>query len=270
MKTVLKLWSVVALAGALTACGQKAPKAREGECCKDSQKTECCQKYEGKHCQEGQDCCKKASQKPACCKEGKGDASCKKGEGDASCQAHKAMCPSAAFDQIVASRRSVRSYDGTKTITKEQVCEVLAAAQEAPSWINYEPTKYYVAMSPDKIAAVKEAVGRNKDRLDGVSALIVSTFEKGKSGFVDGKIADLIGDVWGGHDCGLSTAYLILKARAMGFDTLIMGGRDADALRATFSIPENETVMAVIALGYRKDEPQRPPRRPFDEVVKFF
>ena len=268
MRQAFKLMATVVLCLDMVACnaGQK----NQSQCCEGGQKTECCQKHEGKHCQEGQDCCKEASQKPACCKEGKGDASCKKGEGDASCQAHKAMCPSAAFDQIVATRRSVRSYDGTKTITKEQVCEVLAAAQEAPSWINYEPTKYYVAMSPDKIAAVKEAVGRNKDRLDGVSALIVSTFEKGKSGFVDGKIADPIGDVWGGHDCGLSTAYLILKARAMGFDTLIMGGRDADALRATFSIPENETVMAVIALGYRKDEPQRPPRRPFDEVVKFF
>ena len=125
-------------------------------------------------------------------------------------------------------------------------------------------------MSAGKIDAVKGAVGRNKDRLDGVSALIVSTFENEKSGFVDGKIADPIGNAWGAHDCGLSTAYLILKARAMGFDTLIMGGRDAAALRKIFSIPENETVMAVIALGYRKDDPQRPERRPFDEVVKFF
>ena len=170
----------------------------------------------------------------------------------------------------MASRRSVRSYDGSKTISEAQVREVLAAAQEAPSWINYEPTKYYVAMSAEKMAAVKEAVGRNKDRLDGVSALIVSTFEKGKSGFVDGKIVDPIGDQWGAHDCGLSNAYVVLKARAMGFDTLIMGGRDEDALRKTFSIPENETVMAVIALGYRKDDPKRPDRRPFDEVVKFF
>ena len=31
-----------------------------------------------------------------------------------------------------------------------------------------------------------------------------------------------------------------------------------------------EIVMAVIALGYRKDDPKRPERRPFDEVVKFF
>ena len=198
------------------------------------------------------------------CRSGKDDKCCQ----DAECCQAKARA--AAFDEIVASRRSVRSYDASKTISEAEVREVLAAAQEAPSWINYEPAKYYVAMSPEKIAAVKEALGRNKDRLEGVSALIVSAFEQSKSGFVDGKIVDPIGDQWGAHDCGLSVAFLILKARSMGFDTLIMGGRDADALRGIFPIPENETVMAVIALGYRKDDPQRPERRPFDEVVKFF
>ena len=57
------------------------------------------------------------------------------------------------------------------------------------------------------------------------------------------------------YDNGLSNCYLILKARAMGFDTLIMGMRDA--LRQLMSIPESETVMAVIALGYRATEPNR-------------
>jgi nitroreductase len=56
----------------------------------------------------------------------------------------------------------------------------------------------------------------------------------------------------------------------MGFDTLIMGMRDADALRQLFDIPSNETVMAVIALGYRSEEPRRPERRSVDEVTKFF
>ena len=198
------------------------------------------------------------------CRSGKDDKCCQ----DAECCQAKARA--AAFDEIVASRRSVRSYDASKTISEAEVREVLAAAQEAPSWINYEPAKYYVAISPEKIAAVKEAVGRNKDRLEGVSALIVSAFEQSKSGFVDGIIVDPIGDQWGAHDCGLSVAFLILKARSMGFDTLIMGGRDANALRAVFPIPENETVMAVIALGYRKDDPSRPERRPLDEIAKFF
>jgi nitroreductase len=49
-----------------------------------------------------------------------------------------------------------------------------------------------------------------------------------------------------------------------------MGMRDADALRTLFSIPESETIMAVIALGYRAGEPNRPGRRNLDEIVKFY
>ena len=56
----------------------------------------------------------------------------------------------------------------------------------------------------------------------------------------------------------------------MGFDTLIMGMRDADELRKLFDIPENETIMAVISLGYRAGEPNRPERRSLDDIVKFF
>ena len=49
-----------------------------------------------------------------------------------------------------------------------------------------------------------------------------------------------------------------------------MGMRNADELRKVFDIPENETVLAVIALGYRAQEPNTPVHRPLDEVVKFF
>ena len=72
------------------------------------------------------------------------------------------------------------------------------------------------------------------------------------------------------YDNGLSNCYLILKARAMGFDTLIMGMRFSDLIRAEFGIPENETIMAVISLGYRDGEPRQPEHRDFNEVVKFF
>lgn len=54
------------------------------------------------------------------------------------------------------------------------------------------------------------------------------------------------------------------------FDTLIMGMRDSDALRALFGIPEGEEVMAVIALGHRASDPVKPTRKPLDEIAKFF
>ncbi len=56
----------------------------------------------------------------------------------------------------------------------------------------------------------------------------------------------------------------------MGFDTLIMGMRDADKLRQLFSIPSEETVMAVIALGYRAAQPVQPRHRQLDDMVKFY
>ena len=175
-----------------------------------------------------------------------------------------------SFDELIASRRSVRSYDATKSISEAEVRQLLTAVQEAPSWANQEPTKYYVAMSEEKLTAVKEMVGRNKQNIADAPVVIVSTFEKGKSGFFNGEATNEIGEGWGAYDNGLSNAYLILKARAMGFDTLIMGMRDADALRALFDIPSNETIMAVISLGYRAQQPSRPERRPLDDIVKFF
>lgn len=175
-----------------------------------------------------------------------------------------------SFDEVVKTRRSVRSYDATKSISKEQVEELLATSQESPSWANQQPTKYYVAMSKDKVDALRELTGGNKTRIAGASVLIVSTYERGKSGFFQGNATNEIGDGWGAYDNGLSNAYLVLKAREMGFDTLIMGMRDSDGIRTLLEIPSNETIMAVIALGYRAEDPKRPDRRDLNDIVKFF
>ena len=186
----------------------------------------------------------------------------------AGCTAQQA--PVASLDDLFLTRRSIRNYEAGRTISEAQVRELLTAAQNAPSWANQQPSKYYVAISPEKQAAVLEMIGGNKDRVANAPVMIVSTFEKGKSGFFRGTPANDAGDFWGAYDNGLSNCYLILKARDMGFDTLIMGMRESDKLRELFNIPENEMILAVIALGYRAEEPNMPVHRPLDEIVKFF
>ena len=184
-------------------------------------------------------------------------------------QSNETTSPS--FDEVLTTRRSIRAYDATKKISEVEVRELLTAVQEAPSWANQQPTKYYVAMSEEKVAAVQELVGpNNKKNIAGAPVLIVSTYEKGKSGFFQDKQTNEIGDGWGAYDNGLSNCYLILQARAMGFDTLIMGMRNADKLRSLLNVPENETIMAVIALGYRKNQPVQPRHKQLDDVVKFY
>ena len=177
---------------------------------------------------------------------------------------------SPTLDEVFASRRSIRAYEAGKTISEAEVRKLLTATQNAPSWANQQPSKYYVAIGAEKREAVLELIGGNKERVINAPVFLVSTFEKGKSGFFRGNPLDATGDFWGAYDNGLSNAYLVLKARAMGFDTLIMGMRNADALRALFEIPENEMILAVIALGYRAEDPSTPVHRPLDEIAKFF
>ena len=185
-------------------------------------------------------------------------------------QAETQVAAGPSFEEVLTSRRSVRSYDPTKKISEAEVRTLLTAAQEAPSWANQEPTKYYVAIGEEKRLALLEMIGGNKDRVADAPVLIVSTFETQKSGFFRGQPANDVGDFWGAYDNGLANAYLVLQARAMGFDTLIMGMRESDKIRAEFDIPENECIMAVISLGYRAQEPNRPVRRELDDIAKFF
>lgn len=68
-----------------------------------------------------------------------------------------------SFDEVLSTRRSIRSYDASKTISESEVREILLATQDAPSWANDQPSKYYVAMSPEKIAAIQELIAIDRD-----------------------------------------------------------------------------------------------------------
>ena len=60
---------------------------------------------------------------------------------------------------------------------------------------------------------------------------------------------------------------LTLKACELGYDTLIMGLRDVDAIKQYFNIAIDETVMAVIAIGKANESPNPRPRKQLEEIL---
>lgn len=177
-------------------------------------------------------------------------------------------CSSSSFDDIVANRRSVRSYDKSKKISEEQIRTLIATSQEAPSWANVQATRYYVVMSEEKLNQVLPAMLQNQEKASMAPVLIVTTYKQNQSGFFNGEPSNEIGNGWGAFDAGLSNAFLVLKAKEMGFDTLIMGLRDADGIKRALDIPNDETVMSVVALGYGNQVPKRPERKSLFEIMK--
>ncbi len=175
--------------------------------------------------------------------------------------------------ELFEKRRSIRAYDADKKVTKEQVEEIIAAAGQAPSWKNSQTGRYYVVMSEETLAKVKEEClpEFNRKNCQDAPVLIVTTFVKSVAGFnQDGEPVNNLAEGWGAYDLGLQNENLVLKAAEMGLDTLIMGIRNETRLCELLSIPETEETVAVISLGYRNIEPKKPRRKEIDEIAKFY
>ena len=171
------------------------------------------------------------------------------------------------FKDLAASRRSTRKYQETH-ISEEEINELITFVRNAPSWKNLQPARYYAAISDEAIEAVRNALPGFNQNSSANAAYIVSSFKKGLSGSLSEGQMDEAGDLWGAYDLGLQNAYLILEAREMGYDTLIMGIRDTDAIRKYFAIPEDEIILPVIAIGKRNEDPAMRPRKEVKEILK--
>ena len=172
------------------------------------------------------------------------------------------------FKELIAARRSVRSYQ--EAVSREALTEILKEAQQAPSWKNQQTARCYAVVTPEILENLRaSALPSFNQNSSAHAALIVTTYVRDIVGFSDGAPVNEIGNGWGAYDLGLHDAYLTLAARNAGYDTLIMGIRDASAIREKLGIPENEEIMSVIAVGKRAAEPSARPRKPLDEVARF-
>lgn len=172
------------------------------------------------------------------------------------------------LSSALAGRRSIRKYDSSRCVTQQQVQEIIDSAILAPSWKNSQTARYYCAVTPDAIAKVRACLPEfNQKNSDG-AALIVATFESNRSGFdTDGNPNNECGNGWGYYDLGLHNENLVLAAHAMGLGTLIMGIRDSEAIRQAFSIPDSQTIVSVIAVGYPAISPDMPKRKTTEDII---
>ena len=171
------------------------------------------------------------------------------------------------LNELMKIRRSCRSYAEAK-VCEEDIKEMIKAAQQAPSWKNSQTGRYYVALSDEAIESVFNSLpGFNQNSSKNAAYIVTSFVPKISGGTGEGKMSEE-GDIWGGYDLGLQNAYMLLKASELGYDTLIMGLRDVSSLRKYFNIPEDEIVMAVIAIGKRNGDINMRPRKELDEILK--
>ena len=173
--------------------------------------------------------------------------------------------------ECIKTRRSVRRFT-EEPVTPEQVAEVVAAAAYAPSWKNTQIARYILvddAQKREKIASdcVLDFT-YNANTLSHAPALVALTMVTGRSGFErDGSYSSPLEGHWQSFDAGIAAQTFCLAAHALGLGTVIMGIYDPDKVAKVLSVPEGQTVAALIAIGHPAQDPAAPARKSVEELL---
>lgn len=152
--------------------------------------------------------------------------------------------------EIIATRRSPRSFNEIETINNEDLTAILEAGRWAASAFNGQPWRFFVGKRGDEVFTqiLSSLVDFNKSWAKNASALILVA---GKTVKGDGSIhADYQ------FDCGLAVAQMVIETHHRGLVAHQMTGFDKAVAQNALSIAPELLPVVVIAIG-TQDAPEK-------------
>ncbi len=174
--------------------------------------------------------------------------------------------------QCIKERRSVRKFKDTY-IPKETMEEIVATAAYAPSWKNTQITRYTLIQNDEIIQKIgQEATLNFKGNMATIANtknFVVVSYIQARSGFErDGSYTTSKKGEWQMFDAGIATQTFCLAAHDLGIGSVVLGIFDEDKVAEIIGLPENETVAALLAIGYPDQEPVAPKRKDVDVLLR--
>ncbi|EIT87075.1 NAD(P)H nitroreductase [Fictibacillus macauensis ZFHKF-1] len=202
------------------------------------------------------------------------------------------------FQEIISGRRSIRHYDPTVKISKEEMTEILEEATLAPSSVNMQPWRFLVIDSPEGKATLAPLAKFNQSQVETSSAMIavfgdLNNFEYGEEiyskavelGYMPQEIKDMQMGKLQSHfatldptvnretvliDGGLVSMQFMLAARAHGYDTCPIGGYEKDQIAEAFGMDKNRYVpVMLISIGKAATTGYNSVRLPLEKVAQW-
>ncbi|GEM01618.1 Nitroreductase [Halolactibacillus halophilus] len=186
------------------------------------------------------------------------------------------------FYNILDGRRSIRVYDETVKIPKEEMSAMIKEAAKAPSSVNMQPWRMVVVESDEAKATLKPLIRFNTRQNDTSSAMILifgdlECYKYGEmiydqavsEGLMPKEVRDqqletivplyeslptnAMNDLVK-VDSSLLAMQLMLVARAYGYDTNPIGGFEADQLAEAFDLdPKRYVPVTILSIGKAKE-----------------
>lgn len=197
--------------------------------------------------------------------------------------------------EIIEKRSTANLYDATKSISDEQITELVRLATTAPTAFNLQNWKFIAVKTLEEKQRLRK-VAWNQAKVEEASVTFIvcgilpdhNTMPDRLAPVVEAGImpAEMVAG-WTGaakslyfeqpersRDEAVRTATfgagtLILAASALGFGTTPMIGFDPEGVKQEFKLKKDEIPVLLLTVGYATSEnwPQKP-RRPLSEVLE--
>ncbi|WP_019913780.1 nitroreductase family protein [Paenibacillus sp. HW567] len=202
------------------------------------------------------------------------------------------------FTSIITGRRSIRKYDTSVKISKEEMTEILTEATLAPSSVNMQPWRFLVIESPEAKAKLAPIAKFNQLQVETSAAMIavfgdMNNFDNAeeiygtavKRGLMPAEVKERQLAALTAHfsvlpadvnretimiDGGLVSMQLMLAARAHGYDTNAIGGFEKDKIAEIFGMDKDRYIpVMLISIGKAADEGYASVRLPIDAIAQW-
>ncbi|MEG7379633.1 nitroreductase family protein [Bacillus subtilis] len=202
------------------------------------------------------------------------------------------------FMEIMKGRRSIRNYDPTVKISKEEMTEILEESTTAPSSVNAQPWRFLVIDSPEGKEKLAPLASFNQTQVTTSSAVIAVFADMNNAdyleeiyskavelGYMPQEVKDRQIAALTAHfeklpaqvnretiliDGGLVSMQLMLTARAHGYDTNPIGGYDKENIAETFGLDKERYVpVMLLSIGKAADEGYASYRLPIDTIAEW-
>ncbi|MGA9772305.1 MAG: nitroreductase family protein [Blastocatellia bacterium] len=149
------------------------------------------------------------------------------------------------LDSEIARRWSPRIFEDGRDVEREKIMSLLEAARWAPSCFNEQPWRYLVfdGTDPEALKRARACLVEGNSWALKAPVLMISI---ARDNFARNEEPNRTAQ----HDVGLASENLVLQAVERGLVAHQMAGFNATQARTEFNVPENYTILAMIAVGY--------------------
>lgn len=150
---------------------------------------------------------------------------------------------SVPINEVIATRRSPRSFDSSHTLAEADLRAGLEAARWAPSAFNGQPWRFFTGFRGESVfSEILSSLGESNQlwaKNSSALVLVASTVKK-----ADGtEHAEYL------FDCGLAVGQMVHELHDRGLIAHQMAGYSKELARTALGIPDDLVPVVVIAIG---------------------